>query len=82
MTESAPKRLRLRRAHSIAAVVPAAGLFLLMPPFILAFASDAAVFGAPLLLVYLLAVWAGLIVATAMLARRVGGRASRGQAKR
>jgi hypothetical protein len=74
MTGSAPRRLRLRRARSIAALVPLVGLFLLMPPFIRVFAGGATVFGAPLILAYLLAVWVGLIVAAARLARGFGGR--------
>lgn len=82
MNESAPRRLRLRRARSIAAVVPAAGLFMLMPPFIQVFAGDATVFGAPLILAYLLAVWIGLIAATALLARGAGGRSSAGRPPR
>ncbi|MGG7567024.1 hypothetical protein ACQ5SO_12795 [Rhodovulum sp. DZ06] len=42
-------------------MAPVVGTFLLTPPFILVFAADATVFGVPLLLAYLLAVWVGLI---------------------
>lgn len=60
-TASFPPRLKPRRAQALAAVAPVFGVFLLMPPFISVFAAPEAVFGVPLILAYLMAVWVGLI---------------------
>jgi hypothetical protein len=56
-----PPRLKPRRAQALAAVAPVFGTFLLMPPFITVFAAPETVFGVPLILAYLMAVWVGLI---------------------
>jgi hypothetical protein len=58
---SLPPRLRPRRAQSLAALLPMLGAFLLVPPFITVFAADASIFGVPMLLAYMLAVWVALI---------------------
>ena len=65
---------RRRRAVALAALMPLVGLFLLMPPFIRVFAHDGRVFGAPSALVFLLAVWLGLILLTRRLGRRLARR--------
>ncbi len=65
---------RRRRAVALAALLPLAGLFLLMPPFIRVFAHGGRTLGAPSALVFLLVVWLGLILVTRRLARRLAGR--------
>lgn len=62
---------RRRRAEALAALLPVAGLFLLMPPFIRVFAHDGRILGAPSVLVFILAVWIGLILGARRLARRL-----------
>ncbi|MEM1314658.1 MAG: hypothetical protein AAGI51_08900 [Pseudomonadota bacterium] len=69
-----PRFLRRRRAEAAAALVPLFALFALMPPFIGVFAHDGRTLGAPSVLVFLLAVWAGLILVTRRLARRLADR--------
>ena len=66
-----PRFLRRRRAEALAALIPIAAFLALMPPFVRIFAHDGRVFGAPTVLVFLLALWVGLVVATRMLARRL-----------
>jgi len=66
-----PRFLRRRRAEAAAAIAPLFALFALMPPFIHVFAHDGRVFGAPSILVFLLAVWLGLILVSRRLARRL-----------
>ncbi|MFO7855346.1 MAG: hypothetical protein R6V44_09030 [Paracoccaceae bacterium] len=56
----------------MAALLPLAGAFLLMPPFIGVFAHDGRILGAPSVLVFILAVWIGLILGARGLARRLG----------
>ena len=62
------------RAQSAAVVVPLAGLFLLMPPFITLFATQGRLGGIPLIVLYMFGVWAALVLLTAWLARRLGDR--------
>lgn len=59
------------RVQSAAVLVPLAALFLLMPPFVLLFATPRMVFGVPLIVLYIFGVWALLVVATLLLARRL-----------
>ena len=66
-----PRTPASARLHDVAVLVPLLGLLLLMPPFITVFAVDLRPFGIPLLALYLFGVWAALIVAAALLARRV-----------
>ena len=66
-----PRFLRRRRAEALAAILPLFALFLLMPPFILIFANDGRIFGAPTVLIFLLAVWIALIIGTRRVARRL-----------
>lgn len=60
------------RLLDLAVLLPCVGLLLLMPPFIGLFTRPVTVFGIPLLVLYLFGVWALLIAATALLARRLG----------
>lgn len=60
-----------RRDRSRAAALPLIGFFLLTPLFIRVFAADAAVFGAPLVVVYIFGVWLALIICAALLAKRL-----------
>ncbi len=62
------------RVQSAAVLVPLAALFLLMPPFVLLFATPRMVFGVPLIVLYIFGVWALLVVATRLLARRLAPR--------
>ena len=72
-TPDAPERVS--RARDAARLLPAIGLFLLLPPVIAPFAAPVDIAGVPLLVVYLFAVWLGLIVAAALLARALAPRA-------
>jgi len=60
-----------RRLNDIAIIAPLLGFLLLIPPVIGLFATDTTVLGAPLILVYLFAVWLGLIAVAVMLSRRL-----------
>ena len=62
------------RVQSAAVLAPLAALFLLMPPFVLLFATPRMVFGVPLIVLYIFGVWAVLIVVTRTLARRLAAR--------
>jgi hypothetical protein len=59
------------RLHDAAALLPFAGLVLLMPPVIGLFPAAITVAGIPLPVLYLFGIWAMLIVAAFLLARRV-----------
>ena len=63
--------LRRRRLRDMAVLLPAAGAFLLLPPFIHVFTGGANLFGIPLIVVYLFGVWTGLILLARILARRL-----------
>ncbi len=60
-----------QRAQSAAVLVPVLGLFLLMPPFVTLFTGMPRPLGVPLIVAYIFGVWAALLVATAVLARRL-----------
>jgi len=60
-----------KRMSDVAVIAPLLGLILLIPPVIGLFATEATVFGAPLILVYLFGVWIGLIALAAAIARRL-----------
>ena len=66
-----PRFLRRRRAEAVAALMPVAAFFALMPPFVWVFAHDGRVFGAPSALVFLLGLWLALVIGTRMLSRRL-----------
>ena len=59
------------RVQSAAVLVPLAGLFLLMPPFVFLFAGPRTALGIPLIVLYLFGAWAVLIVITWQLSRRL-----------
>lgn len=60
-----------RRVQAAALLLPLLGVFLLMPPFVSLFGGPTRVFGVPLVVFYLFAVWVALTVAAALLARRL-----------
>lgn len=66
------------RVQSAAVLAPLAGLFLLMPPFILLFATPRTVLGIPLVVLYMFGVWAVLIAITWQLTRRLAARDAEG----
>jgi hypothetical protein len=70
---------RVARARDAARLLPLIGLFLLLPPVIVPFAAPVDVAGVPLVVVYLFAVWLGLIVAAARLARALAPQAPSGE---
>lgn len=59
------------RLRDAAALLPLLGTLLLMPPLVTLFAVGIDIAGVPLVVVYLFAVWLGLIVCAALLARRL-----------
>lgn len=63
-----PRTPRLRDA---AALLPALAMFLLMPPLVTLFTGAHRLGGVPMIVVYLFGVWLALIVAAALLARRL-----------
>ena len=60
------------RLRDAASLLPALGVFLLMPPVITLFVRPADVVGVPLIVAYLFGVWLALIIAAALLAWRLG----------
>ena len=61
------------RVRDAAVLLPVLGLVLVMPPAITLFAAaGAGVGGVPLIVVYVFGTWLGLIVAAAVLSRRLG----------
>ena len=52
-------------------LLPLIGLFLLMPPAVLAFGMPGTIGGVPLIVLYIFAIWAFMIVGAAWLARRL-----------
>jgi|GEM_PF-1183614 len=61
MTGSRDPDLARRKLTDAALVLPVAGAFLLMPPFIRVFVTDGTVAGIPVVVVYLFTVWFALI---------------------
>ena len=61
-----------RKARDRALILPLAGVILLASPVSTIFHLDAKIAGVPFTLIYVFAVWAGLIAGAAMLARRLG----------
>lgn len=59
------------RVRDAAALLPALAVLLLMPPVITLFTGPHTVGGVPLIVAYLFGVWLALIVAAALLARRL-----------
>ncbi len=68
MTSGQDTDFARRRFSDAALVLPFAGAFLLMPPFISVFVADIHIAGIPLIIVYLFAVWFALIAIAGRLA--------------
>lgn len=66
------------RAHDAALALPLAGLLLFSAPVLELFVTDIAMFGAPLIVVYLFGAWGALVVLSWALSRRLA-RAERRQ---
>jgi len=66
-----PKSARTSRWIDLSVIAPILGFLLLIPPVIGLFATEATMFGAPMILVYLFAVWLALIAVAALLARKL-----------
>lgn len=60
-----------RAAHDAAKILPIAAAVLLLPPFILVFAAPATIAGVPLIVVYVFAAWAVIVLAAWLVARRI-----------
>jgi len=61
------------RVRDAACLLPVLGLVLFMPPLVTLFAAaHADLSGVPLIVVYVFGTWLGLIVAAALLSRRLG----------
>lgn len=69
MDDRAGQDRRNRKTRDRAFIVLLLGVVLLMPPLAGIFQIEARIFGLPATLVYLFIIWAGLILATAVLAR-------------
>jgi hypothetical protein len=64
------------RTRYAAAILPFAATILFMPPLLGVFAGPLAPAGIPLIIIYLFAVWAAIVVAAFLLARRLSHRAA------
>ena len=60
---------RSQRMREAAVLLPLVGLFLLLPPLIGLFAAPLDIGGVPLVVLYLFAVWLGLVIAAMRLGR-------------
>ena len=60
-----------RAAHDAAKILPVAAAVLLLPPFILIFAAPGTIAGVPLIIVYVFGIWAAIVLAAWLVARRV-----------
>lgn len=63
--------LRHRKARDRALILPAVGAVLFLPPVARIFEIDVRIGGVPLVVIYLFAVWAALIVGAAALSHRL-----------
>jgi hypothetical protein len=63
------KSLRHRKIRDRALILPLVGLLLLTPPLANIFELDARLNGVPIVLVYVFAVWAGLVAGAILLSR-------------
>lgn len=61
-----------RGARDAATMLPFIAIVLFFPPIILIFARPATLFGLPLIVVYIFAVWAIVIAAASLLSRQLG----------
>lgn len=71
--------MRAQRTREAAGLLAVVGLFLLMPPVVGLFATPVSLAGVPLIVVYLFAVWLGLVLAAARLGRALEPTAPPGQ---
>ena len=62
---------RLRKIQDGALLLPLIGAFLLLSPLITVFTGPAALFGLPLIFVYVFGVWLGLVIMARAMARRL-----------
>ena len=62
---------RLNRSREAAVVIPAFGLFLLLPPIMSLFDTPSTLMGIPILHIYVFSVWLGLVIAGFWLSRRL-----------
>ena len=60
-----------RKTRDRALILPLMGLILLTPPVAGIFELDVKLVGVPFTIIYLFTVWAGMILGTALLARRL-----------
>ncbi|MBY8975447.1 hypothetical protein KHP62_06500 [Rhodobacteraceae bacterium NNCM2] len=63
--------LRARKVKDSALIMPLIGLLFLTPPIANLFAVDERLFGVPVLVIYIFAVWAMLILGALILSRRL-----------
>ena len=73
----AERALQRRKREDAAVAVPALGVLLLISPLLNVVAGLDSLFGVPAAYVYVFTVWAGLILLTWRLARRLSGSAER-----
>lgn len=60
-----------RKLENIAAALPIFGAVIILPPIVGVFATDARIFGTPLIVIYLFAIWLLFIFGTILLSRRL-----------
>jgi len=60
-----------RKLRELALIAPLLGALLLMPPMTWLFSRQVHIFGIPLLALYILCVWVGLIVVAMVLAAKL-----------
>lgn len=72
---------RTQGTRDAATALPVVAVFLLLPPVILVFAAPALVFGIPLIVIYVYGVWAAVVLAALLIARRLE-RAERGTSEK
>jgi uncharacterized membrane protein len=60
-----------RKLENIAAALPVFGAAMIFPPIVRVFAPDARLFGVPIIVIYLFAIWMMFIIATYFLSRRL-----------
>ena len=71
--------MRAQRTREAASLLAIVGLFLLMPPVVGLFAAPVSLAGVPLIVLYLFAVWLGLVLAAARLGRALEATSAPGE---
>lgn len=69
-------------ARDAAVMLPFVAAALLLPPIVLIFTAPVLVAGVPLIVVYIFGVWAAIVVAAYVTARRVASAEGEGEAER